>query len=87
MEIGPKDHRQESGGARAARYQRETFVTQDGLAQTVLQMLSAIQKGLFEKALAFREKNSREVDDYPEFQHAARCRRFSVVALVRRGRL
>jgi prolyl-tRNA synthetase len=29
--------------------------------------LAAIQNGLFEKALAFREKNSQEVDDYGKF--------------------
>jgi prolyl-tRNA synthetase len=67
MEIGPKDLDKNQVVLARRDTSEKTFVTQDGLAQTVLQMLSTIQSGLFEKALAFREKNSREVDDYQSF--------------------
>jgi len=67
MEIGPKDldknqvvlARRDSG--------EKVSVSQDGLAQTVVSTLAEIQKGLFERALTFRDKNSHEVDDYTKF--------------------
>lgn len=39
----------------------------DELVQSAARTLEAIQKNLFDKALAFRNDNTREVDDWDEF--------------------
>src|SRR6185503_7635161 len=67
LELGPKDL-EKNQVVRARRDTGEkSFVPQDGLAETVRTMLDAIQKGLYDKALAFREKNTHIVDDYSKF--------------------
>jgi prolyl-tRNA synthetase len=67
MEIGPKDLDKNQVVLARRDTSEKAFVSQDGLAQTVANMLDAIQAGLFEKARAFREKNSQDVDDYATF--------------------
>jgi prolyl-tRNA synthetase len=67
MEIGPKDLEKNQVVLARRDTGEKTFVSQDGLAEAALAMLTAIQRGLFEKAVAFRDKNSHEVDDYGKF--------------------
>ena len=42
-------------------------MSQDGLAQTVLQLLETVQKSMFDRAVEFRDRNSHRVDDYGKF--------------------
>ena len=52
----------------ARRDNREkTPASQDGLAQTVRQMLETIQSSMFERAREFREAHSHRIDDYSKF--------------------
>jgi prolyl-tRNA synthetase len=68
MEIGPKDL-EKSQVVLARRDTREkAFVPMDGLAATVEEMLGAIQKALFERAVQFRTEHTTETDSYDEFK-------------------
>jgi len=68
LEVGPRDVAK--GQAVLAR--RDTgekqAVSQEGLAETVLQALDDIQRNLFARALGFREANTKPVDSYDEFR-------------------
>ena len=67
IEVGPKDL-DKNQVIMARRDNREkTPVSQDGLDRTVLDMLAIIQKSLYDRALAFREKHTYYVDDYAKF--------------------
>lgn len=68
VEVGPRDI--EKGAVFLAR--RDTG-TKEGLARdefvaTVGELLSEIQSGLYERALALREENTRVIDDLDEFR-------------------
>jgi prolyl-tRNA synthetase len=67
MEVGPKDL--EKGQVVLARRDtgEKSFVSQDGLRETITGMLDAIQTGLFDRALEFRKAHSHKVDDYARF--------------------
>src|SRR5678816_3563414 len=67
MELGPKDLDKNQAVLARRDTGEKSFVSQDGLAQTAVTTLASIQSGLFERALAFREKNTHEVDDYARF--------------------
>ncbi len=68
LALGPRDV--ENGMIELAR--RDTFekesVPQNGLVQRIKETLDAIQKNLFDKAVAFREENTTLVDSYEEFK-------------------
>jgi prolyl-tRNA synthetase len=68
IELGPKDI--EKGQAVLVRRDtgEKSFTPQEGLARTVVDMLESIQKSLFDRALAFRDANSRRVDTYAQFK-------------------
>lgn len=73
LEIGPKDVAK--GSVVLARRDRpgkdgKAFVSQQGLAASITQLLDEIQKALFDRALAFRIANTAEVSDYAEFKKA-----------------
>jgi prolyl-tRNA synthetase len=73
IELGPKDVAK--GSAVLARRDRpgkegKTFVPQAGIRDAVGAMLEDIQKALFDRALAFRQKNTLEPTDYSEFKSA-----------------
>jgi len=68
MEIGPKDV-EKSQVVLARRDTREkSFVPMDGLAAKVEEMLAAIQKALFDRAVQFRTEHTTETDSYDEFK-------------------
>jgi prolyl-tRNA synthetase len=46
------------------------FVSQEGIAGAVQQLLVEIQKALFDRALAFREANTFEPKNFDEFREA-----------------
>ncbi|MGO9273827.1 MAG: proline--tRNA ligase [Terriglobia bacterium] len=73
LELGPKDVAKGSVVlARRDRPGREgkSFVPQAGIAAAVAEKLEEIQKSLFDRALAFRQANTAEPDDYEEFKKA-----------------
>jgi prolyl-tRNA synthetase len=68
MEIGPKDL-EKSQVVLARRDTREkSFVPMDGLAAQVEEMLAAIQKALYDRAVQFRTEHTTETDSYEEFK-------------------
>jgi prolyl-tRNA synthetase len=73
MEIGPKDVAK--GRVVLARRDKpgkegKTFVSQEGIAESVSQQLSAIQKALFDRALTFRNLHTFEPKNLEEFRIA-----------------
>jgi prolyl-tRNA synthetase len=73
MELGPKDVAKDSVVfARRDRPGKEgkSFVSQQGIAATVADMLREIQKSLFDRALAFREANTQHPENYAAFKTA-----------------
>ena len=73
MEIGPKDVAK--GSVVLARRDRpgkegKSFVSQDGIAESVMQHLGAIQKALLDRAQAFRNTHTFEPKNFEEFQVA-----------------
>ena len=75
IEIGPKDVAK--GMVAAARRdipgrEGKAFLSQEGLAAQVRDLLDRIQLSLFEKALAFRKQNTYEPQDYAEFQEVVK---------------
>ena len=73
MEIGPKDVAK--GSVVLARRDRpgkegKSFVSQEGVAESVEQKLAAIQSALFDRALAFRNTHTFEPKNLQDFQVA-----------------
>ena len=73
IEIGPKDVAK--GTVVLARRDKpgregKSFVSREGLAGAVAEMLTAIQKSLYERALNFRTSNTANPEDYAEFKQA-----------------
>lgn len=67
--IGPKDI--ENGTAELARRDfgtKETIQADDSLPGKVKDLLQEIQEGIYQKALKFREENTRTADDYETFK-------------------
>lgn len=68
LAIGPRD--MENGTLEVAR--RDTLekeiIQQNGVIEHVEKLLEDIQKGIYQKALQFREDNTYYVDDYEEFK-------------------
>jgi prolyl-tRNA synthetase len=52
----------------------------DGIAATVVQLLDAIQRGLYERALKFREEHTQRVATYDEFKQVMEGRPGFVIA-------
>jgi prolyl-tRNA synthetase len=68
VEIGPKDI-EKSQVLTARRDTREKLgVPVDGLADRVREILDAVQRNLFERALEFREEHTHRVETYDAFK-------------------
>ena len=80
LEIGPKDI--EKGQVLLARRDtREKLgVPMDGLAAKVRELLDEIQRGLLERAIAFREEHTFRADDYDTFKTTMEGRPGFVIA-------
>ena len=66
--IGARDL--ENGTAEIARrdtMEKET-VSMDGIEEKIVALLDDVQKNIFQKALKYREDNTREVNSYDEFK-------------------
>ncbi|MFP4547803.1 MAG: proline--tRNA ligase [Fidelibacterota bacterium] len=68
IEIGPKDL--QKGHVVMAR--RDTgnkdFVKMDQITETIVNLMPQMQQELFDKALKFREENTKSVDNYEDFK-------------------
>jgi prolyl-tRNA synthetase len=75
IEIGPKDVAKNSVAlARRDRPGREgkQFVSQDGLTNTVQNLLGEVQSALLERARRFRDENTHDVDNYADFKEVVK---------------
>ena len=73
VEIGPRDIEKKSVAlARRDIPGREgkQFVSQEGLAQTIADLLEEIQQNLLDRATRFLEDNTHDVDNYDDFKKA-----------------
>ena len=73
IEVGPKDV--DKGTVVLARRdvpgnEGKSFVSQDGIVESVQQHLVAIQKALFDRALEFRNAHTLESKNFEEFRVA-----------------
>lgn len=70
LEIGPRDVAKDSVelGRRDKSPTDKTSVPRADLVRNVAAVLDEIQTGLFERALAFREAHTREIDSLDEFR-------------------
>jgi prolyl-tRNA synthetase len=71
IEIGPRDVAKHSVAlARRDIPGRDgkQFVSQDGLSQTVTDLLAEIQQNLLDRATKFRDENTHDVDNYDDFK-------------------
>jgi prolyl-tRNA synthetase len=88
MEVGPKDVQKQSvalaqrvildGSVPEGGRKPKSFVPQAGLTEHIVKLLDDIQKGLFQKALKFREEHTWDAKDYGELKEIvekgfARC--------------
>src|SRR5439155_7723723 len=80
LEIGPKDI-EKSQVLIARRDTREKLgVPMQGLAGRIRDLLDAVQKNLFERAVAFRDEHTQRVSTYEEFKAAMEGRPGFVIA-------
>jgi prolyl-tRNA synthetase len=80
LEIGPKDI-EKSQVLIARRDTREKIgVPMPGLAGRVRELLDAVQKNLFDRAVAFRDEHTQRVSTYDEFKAAMEGRPGFVIA-------
>ncbi len=67
MEIGPRDVQARSVVLVRRLDRKKEVVPLDALAERVPAMLREVQQGMWERALAFREENTREARNWGEF--------------------
>ena len=68
LEIGPKDIEKSQVVLARRDTRQKSFVSMEGLAAHVEQMLSSIQQALLERAMTFRRDHTSETDSYDEFK-------------------
>jgi len=68
LEIGPRDIKQNQFVAARRDTKAKEFLSLADAAGKVRNLLEDIQKSLFQRALGFREANTRAVPDYEEFK-------------------
>ena len=68
LEVGPRDL-EKQGAVLVRRDSREKqMISADNLASAVTETLAAMQSDLFQRARAFREAHTCQIDNYEEFQ-------------------
>jgi prolyl-tRNA synthetase len=75
IEIGPRDIEKKQVVAVRRDTGKKEALTQESLSEKVTEILSRIQKNMFEIALKFQEENTREVKDYEEFKSVMESKR------------
>ena len=68
IELGPRDLKENKAVLARRDTVEKTFASLDGVGETVLGLLDLIQKNLFNQAVAFRDRLTREVTDYDDFK-------------------
>lgn len=68
IEIGPKDLEKDSVTLVRRDTKEKTAAGINGLADTVIKLLADIQLDIFNKAKAFREEHTYQIDNYAEFK-------------------
>jgi prolyl-tRNA synthetase len=68
MEIGPKDLEKSQVVLARRDTRAKSMVPMAGLVDHVIATLAEIQKGLFERAVKFREEHTSQADSYEEFK-------------------
>ncbi len=68
IECGPKDMEKNQAVVVRRDNRQKEFVPRNGVADAVREGLSAMQKALYDRALAFREENTRSIEDYEELK-------------------
>lgn len=69
LNIGPKDvDKNVVEVARRDTGEKMRDVSQDGLANTIAELLVKVQQSIFDKALALRQANTIKVDSYEQFK-------------------
>ena len=80
LEIGPRDVAQSQVVLVRRDNRKKEFVPFAALPERVPALLDELQRAFFERALAFRQANTREVTTYEEFQRVLESERGFVVA-------
>jgi prolyl-tRNA synthetase len=81
IEIGPKDIEKKQVVAVRRDTGKKEALTQVSLGKTVTEILSNIQKNMFEMALEFQEENTQEANDYEEFKSVMESKRGFIKSL------
>ena len=68
LEIGPKDIEKSQVVLARRDTRQKSFAPMDGLVGRVEQMLEAIQRALYDRAVTFRDEHTAETDSYDEFK-------------------
>ncbi len=68
VEIGPRDVKQQSAMVARRDVRDKKLVPLDEIADHVMRLLQQIQQDLYQRALDFREANTRTVKNYGEFK-------------------
>jgi prolyl-tRNA synthetase len=67
IEVGPRDLDKNQVMLVRRDNGQKTAASQDDIVQSVRSMLDAVQSGLFQKAMEFRDKHTHQVEDYAKF--------------------
>ena len=68
IEIGPKDVEKNNVVLVRRDTMEKRFISRDGIGEKVENELAAMQSDMLEKARAFRDENTIEIDEYDKFQ-------------------
>ena len=68
LAIGPRDVKNDNAELARRDTKEKTIVPQEGLAERIVALLDEIQQHLYDRALAYREEHTTEVQDYATFK-------------------
>jgi prolyl-tRNA synthetase len=68
LEIGPRDVKQQSAMVARRDVRDKKLVPLDEIVDHVMKLLQKIQKDLYQRALDFREANTRTAQNYADFK-------------------
>ncbi len=80
LEIGPRDVAQKQVVLVRRDTRQKEMVPLPALAERIPALLSELQRAFFERALAYREANTHEVENYEQFKEILETRRGFVIA-------
>jgi len=68
LAIGPRDVKNDNAELARRDTKEKTIVPQEGLAERIVALLDEIQQHLYDRAFAYREEHTTEVQDYDAFK-------------------